>query len=651
MVVKPLNNGIESKQWKTAFIISSILLVVIMLFLSKDYGQSGDEWVQMIYGQNIWDYFTKGDKQALDYTNLGTQYVGLEYYGGTFDFGMEVLHRWFPSIQILFIRHFFNALLGALMMVFTGMIARRLSGKWSIGLLALLFIAFSPRLFGESMNNPKDIPFASGFVVGIYFLIAILQDLPKRSWKHIIGMALGVGLAFGVRPAGGMLLMVYFGFFTVVYLALHKPMLAELRTEQNKGLKRLAVTLLICIIIGYVIGISTWPWGLQSPLSNPLVALKGMTNRETDIRVLFDGVYYWSHYLPSYYEFKWIFISNPLIVLVLFVAFIPLATAVKKKHGWFPVLVVLWCALFPLFYMIYKHSTVYDTWRHVFFVYPFWVVGAALSVDAITGFIKEEKKRWIPIAVGVAGLLPAVVWTVRSHPNQYVYFNELEGGAKGAYGYYDLDYYQNSGRQAANWMLKNLKPIPGRKIMVRSNMLGFNNYFANDTSWIAFDYGRYTERFSKDWDYYVAYPRYLNPEMMQNNEWKLSNTVHTVSIDGAPLCIVVQRKSTAGIDAFDAYSKKDYPAAIAKFKEFLATDTTDEFAYLYYGISLASVGDMNGAITQVNHAIKLDPSRAEFYDVLIQLYKATGNMQAAQQATGTRDELMMQQQPPQEEAE
>ncbi|MGN6477235.1 MAG: tetratricopeptide repeat protein, partial [Flavipsychrobacter sp.] len=323
----------------------------------------------------------------------------------------------------------------------------------------------------------------------------------------------------------------------------------------------------------------------------------------------------------------------------------------KKKHGWFPVIVVLWCALFPLLYMIYKHSTVYDTWRHVFFVYPFWVVGAALSVDAITGFIKEEKKRWIPIAIAIAGLLPAIVWTVRSHPNQYVYFNELEGGAKGAYGYYDLDYYQNSGRQAANWMLKNLKPIPGRKTLVRSNMLGFNNYFGKDTSWIVYDYGRYTERFSKDWDYYVAYPRYLNPEMMQNNEWKLSNTVHTVSIDGVPLCVIVQRKSTMGIDAFDAYSKKDYPTAIAKFKEFLATDTTDEFAYLYYGISLASVGDMNGAIAQVNHAIKLDPSRAEFYDVLIQLYKATGNMQAAQQATGTRDELMMQQQPPQEEAE
>jgi tetratricopeptide (TPR) repeat protein len=321
---------------------------------------------------------------------------------------------------------------------------------------------------------------------------------------------------------------------------------------------------------------------------------------------------------------------------------------------------------------MYKHSTVYDTWRHVFFVYPFWAVAAAIGWDTLSTFIKDEKKKWIPVAIAFAGLLPTVIWTIHSHPNQYTYFNqfsmfdrmalknsdqekyadlEVMGGMKGAYGFYDIDYYQNSGRQAAEWILKNVKPILGRKILVRSNMGGFDKYFANDTSWIMNDYGRYGERHWKDWDYYVAYPRYISTELMQHNKWNLQNTIHAVTLDGVPLCVVLKRTSYAGTAANDAYIKKDYATAAQKYAEYIAQDTTDEFAYLTYGVALANIGQVDAAITQVNKAIKLDPSRPDFYDILSQLYMSTGNQQAAQQAKTIGLELTQQQQPPEAEPE
>lgn len=641
----------ESKLWRQLFIVISIAVLILMPFISKDYGQSGDEWLQIEYGTHVWNYFANGDQQALDYTNKQLQYSNQQFYGGLFDYSMEVLHRAMPSIPILVLRHFFNALLGALMMIFTGLLARRLTGKWQTGLIALLFIVFSPRIFGESMNNPKDIPFASGFIIAIYFLVSMLQDFPAKAWKYAIGLAVGFGIAFGVRAAGGILLLAYFGLFFVLYMLLHKEQRAVWVADSNKLLKKLILILTVGIVGGYIIGLLAWPWGLQDPIGNPLASLKGMTNREAYLRVLFDGAYYMSNTMPWYYEFKWIFISNPLIVIAGSLLFAVLFNNIKKQYGLFVFVIVLFGALFPIVYMIYKHSTVYDTWRHIFFVYPFWVIAAAIGWDVTSSFIKNEKIKWIPAAVAIVGLLPAMVWTVRSHPNQYVYFNEIVGGAKNAYGYYDLDYYQNSGKQAADWILKNVKPIPGKKIFVRSNMVGFDKYFAKDTNWLSFDYGRYTERHHIEWDYYVAYPRYISAQLMQDDKWQLQNTVHKVLLDGRPLCVVVKRTSTAGIAANEAYEKKDFATAAQKYAEYIATDNTDEFAYINYGISLASIGQIDPAIQAIERATKLDPERVEFYDVLSQLYQMKGNIQAAQQAQATKNEILMRQQELSEQSE
>lgn len=641
----------EPKYFRQLFVGLSIALLVIMPLLSKDYGQSADEWIQIEYGKNIWDYFTNGDKQALDYTNKSMQFTHQEYYGGMFDYPTEVLHHWMPSVPLIVLRHFCNALLGALMMIFTGLLAFRLTRKWTVGLLALLFMVFSPRIFGESMNNPKDIPFASGFIMSMYFLVALLQDFPNKKWKQGAGLFIGFTIAFGVRSAGGMLLGAYLVLFTILYYWQYKEQRAVLFADKNKQLKQLLIVMAGSLLAAYIAGLATWPWGLQDPINNPLESLKGMTNRNSYIRVLFEGVYYMSNNMPWYYEFKWIFISNPLAVLVGFILLPVLIMKARKTYGNFAVILPLFGAVFPILYMVYKHSTVYDTWRHVFFVYPFWVIASSMGWDMAGSLIKDAKKEWIPKAVAVVLLLPAVVWTVRSHPNQYVYFNELEGGAKGAYGYYDLDYYQNSGKQACEWILKHVKPVPGKKLYVRTNMGGFDKYFANDTAWIHSDYGRFNERHHLDWDYYVAYPRYINEQLMQNNEWNLSNTIHKVEIDGVPLCVVVQRKDTSGIAANAAYEKKDYAAAVPLYAAYIATDTTDEFAYLNYAIALASVGQMEPAVKAAERATRLDPGRPEFFDLLAQLYQAKGDKENAERAIGIKNDLLMKMQETQGEPE
>lgn len=633
--------------WKKTFLILSIAIIVIMPMLSSQYGQSGDEWLEIEYGRDIYNYFFNGDRQAVNYENKSLQYQGMEYYGGFFDYYTEVLHHVFPSVPLLTLKHFCNALVGAILMIFTGLLARRLSKKWTIGVLALVFMIFSPRIFGESMNNPKDIPHACGFIIGIYGLVALLQDvnIPKRIWRNALILCIGFAMTFGSRPAGGLLQACYFILFIGLYYILNKEFKGTLLADNSKKLKQFIIGLAAALIVGYIIGMSAWPWGLQDPIGNTMLSLKEMTNRGIVIPVLFEGNYTPNNNMPWYYEFKWICMTSPIIVIIGAALFLLLVLKLSKMYNTFLIILLPFAAFFPLLYMIYKHSSVHDTWRHVFFVYPYWVIMAAFAYDAIGDFVKNPKLKLLPYGIALLGLLPTIIWTFKSHPNQYVYFNQFVGGVKGAFGYYDLDYYMNTSKQAANWILENAeKPPKGEKIFVRSNMLGWDKYFEKDTSWIVHDYGRYNERYMKEWDYYVSNPRYLPAEQLQNGSWPPSNATHIIEVDGVPLCAIIKRKSTAGIEAYKALEANDIDRAIAKYEEYLNVVDGDEYAWFVYGRILMAYGEMDKAIAALTKATQINPAQPEFFKILGDAYKAKGDMMNAQKAYNRVGQIQMQQQ-------
>jgi len=645
-------NKINANIWKKTFLLLSILALVSMPFFSKYFGQNGDENVEIQYGKDIFNYYANGDQQAIDYDAhphpvFGSHMQGMQFYGGLFDLLTESVHQALPHWHIVDVRHFFSALFGALLLLFTGLLAYRLSHKnWSIAVLAFLFLLFSPRIFGESMNNGKDIPYATGMVMGVYYLVRILQDLAldKKLWKETLLLAASWAIVFGVRSAGGLLFVAYIGLFTVLYYVLQKEQRSLLFAHSSKLLKRLCLYLIVAFVLGYVVGLFTWPYALQSPVSNVLAALEEMTNRSVQLRVLFDGEYISSLHMPWYYEFVWMFITNPIIVLILTVLFIPLLPKAQKQYGSFVLVLLLFAALFPILYIIYKKSTVYDTWRHVFFVYPFWVIMAALSVHIIQSFF-TAKLKWIPPAVAILGLLPTMIWTVSAHPHQYVYFNALIGGPKGAFGQYDLDYYLVSGKASAEWVLKHVpKPPAGEKVKVLSNMEGMDTYFRNDTSWIYTNYARYYERSQHDWDYYITYGRFVDAWQLQNGKWPPANVVHTIEVDNVPIGVVIKRESDAGYQAFQALQQKDFIAAVELYEQYIPTDKSDEMVFMNYAIALASTGKLPEAVVAIQSAIALNPTSANPYQLLAQIYQAMGETEKAQQAQMQAQSILAQMQ-------
>ena len=48
---------------------------------------------------------------------------------------------------------------------------------WLAGLLALLMIFLTPSFLGHSLMNPKDIPFATGYIMSLFFTYRLLKFL------------------------------------------------------------------------------------------------------------------------------------------------------------------------------------------------------------------------------------------------------------------------------------------------------------------------------------------------------------------------------------------------------------------------------------------------------------------------------------------
>jgi hypothetical protein len=78
----------------------------------------------------------------------------------------------------------------------------------------------------------------------------------------------------------------------------------------------------------------------------------------------------------------------------------------------------------PILAVIAMHSVIYDDWRHLYFVYPSFVLVALYFINKMAQRIKGNLSY---IVYGVCAIQAAsvVVFMVQNHPFQQVYFNEL----------------------------------------------------------------------------------------------------------------------------------------------------------------------------------------------------------------------------------
>ncbi len=180
----------------------------------------------------------------------------------------------------------------------------------------------------------------------------------------MIGLTLSIAFAISIR-VGGLLLIPFLG--VAIFLQYFFDWKKQYKTG-SKEMRQLVLRSAIICIAGYFLGLIFWPYALQDPMSNPLTALGEMAQFSTSIGMLFNDNKIMSDNVPWNYIPQWLFISTPVIIL-LGVVLSPYLF-VSKEYKFPQLSFLFFAALFPLFYVIYKKSPLYDGWRHLFFNIP-----------------------------------------------------------------------------------------------------------------------------------------------------------------------------------------------------------------------------------------------------------------------------------------
>lgn len=593
----------ESSAFRLAFASIAIITLLAMPMMAYYTGNSADEdFYQYPQALKLFKYYTSLGK---DTTYKGVE--GMENYGMSFDVITVVVNKIFNIDKIFESRHAMNALVGWFAMLFCGLLAYRLA-NWRAALITFFMMFFSPRFLGHSFNNPKDIPFAMAYIFTIYYIIRFLQQFPKPTKKISFYLALGIAMAISVR-IGGLLLVAYLVMFVGFYFLFTTNIKKWFTTESMGRIKKLLIYAIIISIVGYFMGLLLWPYALESPISNPLKSLAFMSNFNASLRQIYEGVSIWSDKVPWYYTIKYIMISIPVSVIVGAILYIFLLK--KKDLQFFWAFVILFAFGFPIFYIAYKHSNVYGGWRHAMFTYPTLVVAAGLGFNSLIDVFKNKYLKIGTALILVLLTSGAIRHTIKNHPFEYVYYNELVGGVKGAYGNYEMDYYVHSLREAAEWVKENADKdshITGRKIKVGAWITSpVSYYFRKDTAKFEVVFIRYYEKGNTDWDYALFVNMGINPAPLKNGSWPPANTVHTINVDGKPICVVLKRTDRSDLLGAQAMQQNDTTNAIRYFNKALQYVPTNETVLLNLADVYTKMQRLDSADLYIKRLLKFDP--------------------------------------------
>lgn len=435
------------------------------IFIYKDFGISMDEAtnrergiVSLNYIGDLWNIrLIQNDAVLSQFKYLPRLDQYLEGHGGSAEHGalFDILAVSLERLgnigggtvyqKIYQFRHFLNFLV-----FFAGLIAlyqlsfRRFQSAW-IGGLTVLLMLLSPRFFAESFYNAMDLVYLALFTIA---LNAAIGYLLKPNFTNAVICAIICGLAIDVRITGIVLP------FMLVTINILQALRGSV-TWQNVLKNLLIFTVVICLVV-----VTFWPWLWAQPLHNFLYALKVLSKIPVALDLLYFGQVISVSKIPWHYPLIWIGISTPILYLLLF-AVGSLATTINlckrnvrlwqsniELQDW-----LFWAIFFcPLIAVITLHSVLYDGWRHLYFIYPAFLLLATKGLLIVWNFCKSKLLKRLFISLVSLNLIWIGVWMVQAHPLQNVFFNSLVPA--GWKSQFEVDYWGLSTKQGFEYIAK-----------------------------------------------------------------------------------------------------------------------------------------------------------------------------------------------------
>ncbi len=410
----------------------------------KGYGVSWDEGDQIHLGTVNYEYLFqhKGAVESCDNKE----------YGVAFELPLAIIQHSLgltDSRDNLLMRHLVTHLfflLGAL--AFFLLIDYLYSNKL-LATLGFLMLLTTPLIYGHSFFNTKDVPFLSMFI--ICFLVAAVA-FRKNTIKWYIMLGIAAALLMNMRIMGILFELCIICFFVFDLIALRKDKATR---------KKTLVSALVFIGVSFAFLSLTWPYLYPNPAKNFIDAFLRLSQWPWNGYVLFWGKTVECKALPFYYAVSWFCISNPLIYVVLgtfgIVYFI---IQFLKRPGQFffdktarNQALYAFCFLEPLIAVLAFHSAIFDTWRHLYFIYPSFLLAGIYGLN----YLFNTKARPVALFLVSAAIAYSGFYMVSNYPYEHVYFNELvtkRTEPEYLRKNFEMDYWGTSYARAFGYILK-----------------------------------------------------------------------------------------------------------------------------------------------------------------------------------------------------
>lgn len=583
--------------------------LLVMVVLSLGSGINADDKFQCDYSDKLVNYYgTFGQDTSALYIKDGNMHL----YGGFFEVVTGFTNKAFgfkqSDLAYHQVRNAESAIMGWVAMLCAALLAGLIAGRRA-ALFTLIAMLVSPRFFGDSLMNPKDIPFAAGYMMAVYNTAAVLERMPKPGRWNLIGLSAGLAIALATR-AGGLLPFAMLFLFAGLHLLLKN---GGFRSLANISLlKQYAIPVLGAALAGYGLALLFWPYALQKPLTNPFVALSKFADLEVKIRVLFEGQNVMSDKTPWYYAVKWISYTIPLSVLIGFSGALVMAMRLLRRYNPLWIGLVFFAGIFPVFYVIYKDSVIHDGWRHLTFAYPGIAVAAGLFWSELADLFTGKKAiQYAIYGLFAFGLVDAAGFIGMNPKYPYVYFNPLAGGIKGAYGKFETDYWGISARQGVEWLEKQgvLKSDMAQPVTIATNMYySVKQITAKYGDKVKIRYLKWEKRCDEAWDYALYPTRFLDGSTIQKGKFPPDNTVHTIQAGGVPLLAILKDNGEHNcFQGMQAGKAQQWEQAIAAFKKELETVPDNELAWANLGQAYLNNNQLDEGKAAAEKTLEISP--------------------------------------------
>ncbi|HMK07398.1 MAG TPA: hypothetical protein VK449_00030 [Anaerolineales bacterium] len=276
-----------------------------------------------------------------------------------------------------------------------------------------------------------------------------------RRWGLVLVAGCVLGMATSIRalaPLAGLLVAGYW-----------------VGRDGRRALPAVAFYAGVALAVTYL----TWPilWG------NPFTAITGRVEEFSTFSshfVLLLGQTFTSDSLPWFYVPLLLLVQLTLPALVLLILGIP---GSWRSGGRLQAALLWFWFLAPLAAVMIGVLPIYNNFRHLLFALPPLFLVMGLGAQQFARWVRAPALR---VALALLALVPGVVGIVRLHPYEYIYYNELVGGVRGANGRFDLDYWCTAFRAAMEYV--NSVADPGDRVATAGGHLTASPFARKDIS-------------------------------------------------------------------------------------------------------------------------------------------------------------------------